>query len=57
LTEKNTSSPNEDATASGIQGESEIGTSDEEMTSSYTSITELGEDNDVKDNSNMSETM
>jgi hypothetical protein len=57
LTEKNTSSANEDATVSGIQGESEIGTSDEEMTSSYTSITELGEDNDVKDNSNMSETM
>ena len=57
LTDKNTSSANEDATASGIQGESEMGTSDEEMTSSYTSITEPGEDNDVKDSqgySNMS---
>ena len=55
LTEENTSSL-DDVAVSGT-GESEPGISDEEIASSYTSITEPAEDQDVKDNGGTSETV
>ena len=60
MTEENTSSLDEDVAVSGT-GESEPGISerisDEEIASSYTSITEPAEDQDVKDNGGTSETV